>query len=118
MPTVRLSDHASFWEEGFRAVMITDSAFYRNPHYHQVTDTMDMLDCRFMAELVESLVTFLVQHRCVDRSRLALEPTHNQLERGRRFFTVEGYFSAISCRRLRSMASRSSSSTAGRDFLK
>jgi hypothetical protein len=43
--------------------MITDSAFYRNPHYHQVTDTMEMLDYRFMAELVESLVTFLVQHR-------------------------------------------------------
>jgi Zn-dependent M28 family amino/carboxypeptidase len=63
MPAVRLSDHASFWDEGFKAVMITDSAFYRNPHYHQVTDTMDMLDYRFMAELVESLVTFLVQHR-------------------------------------------------------
>jgi hypothetical protein len=62
MPAVRLSDHASFWDEGFKAVMITDSAFYRNPHYHQVTDTMDMLDYRFMAELVESLVTFLVQH--------------------------------------------------------
>jgi hypothetical protein len=58
MPAVRLSDHASFWDEGFKAVMITDSAFYRNPHYHQVTDTMDMLDYRFMAELVESLVTF------------------------------------------------------------
>ena len=63
MPAVRLSDHASFWDEGFKAVMITDSAFYRNPHYHQVTDTMDMLDYRFMAELVESLVAFLVQHR-------------------------------------------------------
>jgi len=63
MPAVRLSDHASFWDEGFKAVMITDSAFYRNPHYHQVTDTMEMLDYRFMAELVESLVTFLVQHR-------------------------------------------------------
>jgi len=63
MPAVRLSDHASFWDEGFKAVMITDSAFYRNPHYHQVTDTMHRLDYRFMAELVESLVTFLVQHR-------------------------------------------------------
>jgi len=62
MPAVRLSDHASFWDEGFEAVMITDSAFYRNSHYHQVTDTMQMLDYRFMAELVESLVTFLVQH--------------------------------------------------------
>jgi hypothetical protein len=63
MPAVRLSDHASFWDESFKAVMITDSAFYRNPHYHQITDSMDTLDYRFMAELVESLVTFLVQPR-------------------------------------------------------
>jgi hypothetical protein len=38
--------------------MITDSAFYRNPHYHQLSDTMDKLDFEFMAELVESLVIF------------------------------------------------------------
>jgi hypothetical protein len=62
MPAVRLSDHASFWDEGFKAVMITDSAFYRNPHYHLPSDTMGKLNYRFMAELVESLVTFLVQH--------------------------------------------------------
>jgi Zn-dependent M28 family amino/carboxypeptidase len=63
MPAVRLSDHASFWDEGFPAVMITDSAFYRNPHYHLPSDRMDTLDDRFMAELVESLVMFLMQHR-------------------------------------------------------
>jgi hypothetical protein len=63
MPAVRLSDHASFWNEGFQAVMITDSAFYRNPHYHLPTDRMDTLDFRFMAELVESLMTFLAQPR-------------------------------------------------------
>jgi Zn-dependent M28 family amino/carboxypeptidase len=63
MPAVRLSDHASFWDEGFPAVMITDSAFYRNPHYHLASDRMDTLDYRFMAELVRSLAMFLVQHR-------------------------------------------------------
>ena len=61
MPTVRLSDHASFWDEGYRAVMITDSAFYRNPNYHQRSDTMDKLDFRFMAELVRSLVIFFAE---------------------------------------------------------
>jgi hypothetical protein len=61
MPSVRLSDHSSFWDEGYRAVMITDSAFYRNPHYHQHSDTMDKLDCRFMAELVRSLVMFFTE---------------------------------------------------------
>ena len=58
LPAVRLSDHASFWDEGFKAVMITDSAFYRNPHYHTELDTMEKLNYGFMAELVESLVLF------------------------------------------------------------
>ena len=38
VPAVRLSDHASFWDQGFKAVMITDTAFFRNPHYHRVSD--------------------------------------------------------------------------------
>jgi hypothetical protein len=58
LPAVRLSDHASFWDRGYPAVMITDSAFFRNPHYHLPSDTMDKLDYDFMAELVESLVLF------------------------------------------------------------
>ena len=59
LPAVRLSDHASFWDQGFKAVMITDTAFFRNPHYHRPSDTMEKLDYRFMAELVESLLIFL-----------------------------------------------------------
>ena len=63
MPNVRLSDHASFWNEGYPAVMVTDTAFYRNPHYHLPTDTMQTLDYDFMAELVRSLALFLAPHR-------------------------------------------------------
>lgn len=62
LPAVRLSDHASFWDAGFAAVMITDSAFYRNPHYHLPSDRPERLDYRFMAELVKSLATFLTEH--------------------------------------------------------
>jgi hypothetical protein len=58
MPNVRLSDHVSFWNHGYRAVMVTDTAFYRNPHYHLPSDTMQTLDFDFMAELVESLTGF------------------------------------------------------------
>lgn len=58
MPAVRLSDHASFWSQGYPAVMLTDSAFFRNPHYHRPSDTMETLDLGFMAELVISLVHF------------------------------------------------------------
>ena len=58
LPAVRLSDHASFWDKGYKAVMITDTAFFRNHHYHTPSDTMDKLDVGFMAELVESLLIF------------------------------------------------------------
>jgi hypothetical protein len=63
LPAVRLSDHASFWDQGFKAVMITDTAFFRNPHYHRPSDTMEKLDYRFMAELVKSLLLFFKSHR-------------------------------------------------------
>ena len=58
IPAVRLSDHASFWDEGYDAVMVTDTAFFRNPYYHTRSDTMDKLDFSFMARLVESLSFF------------------------------------------------------------
>ena len=58
MPAIRLSDHAPFWDKGYKAVMITDSAFYRNPNYHTPADTLETLDYGFMAEVVESLVGF------------------------------------------------------------
>jgi Zn-dependent M28 family amino/carboxypeptidase len=59
LPTVRLSDHASFWDKGYRAVMITDTAFYRNPNYHTAADTAATLDYAFMARLVAGLTGFL-----------------------------------------------------------
>lgn len=56
VPGVSLSDHGSFWKEGFPAVMITDSAFYRNPNYHLPADTQDTLDYPAMAELLKGIV--------------------------------------------------------------
>ena len=43
VPGVSWSDHRSFWRQGYRAVMITDTAFYRYRHYHQPSDTPDKL---------------------------------------------------------------------------
>lgn len=48
LPIVRRSDHAPFWDAGYPAVMITDTAFLRNPHYHQRTDTLESLDLPFL----------------------------------------------------------------------
>ncbi|MBC8337485.1 MAG: M28 family peptidase [Alphaproteobacteria bacterium] len=51
----RLSDHAPFWDKGVPALMITDTAYFRNRNYHGPGDTADTLDYAFMAELVRSL---------------------------------------------------------------
>lgn len=55
----RLSDHSSFWDHGYPAVMVTDTAFLRNPHYHGPSDSPDTLDFDAMAQVVQSLLCFL-----------------------------------------------------------
>ena len=55
VPGVDFSDHRSFWKMGYPAVMLTDTAFYRNPHYHASSDTIDTLDFRRMALLLDGL---------------------------------------------------------------
>ncbi len=59
---VTLSDHSPFWENGTPAVMVTDTAFLRNPHYHQPTDTMETLDVDFIRETTQGILGFLKQH--------------------------------------------------------
>ena len=48
---MRLSDNSSFWDRGFPAVMITDTAFLRNPNYHLPSDTIETLDFEFMRKV-------------------------------------------------------------------
>jgi hypothetical protein len=56
VPGVRLSDHSPFWDLGYPALLITDTSFYRNPHYHGPTDTLETLDIDFMAKVCEGVV--------------------------------------------------------------
>jgi aminopeptidase YwaD len=56
LPDVRRSDHAAFWDEGYRAVMLTDTANFRNPHYHQPSDTLDTLDLDFLEGVSEIVI--------------------------------------------------------------
>jgi Zn-dependent M28 family amino/carboxypeptidase len=55
VPQTRLSDHSPFWDRGYRAMMVTDTAFMRNPHYHKATDTIDTLDLDFLAGVCRGL---------------------------------------------------------------
>ena len=52
---VDFSDHASYWDAGYDAVMVTDTAFFRNPHYHTATDTPETLDYARMAQVVDGV---------------------------------------------------------------
>jgi Zn-dependent M28 family amino/carboxypeptidase len=55
MMGIHWSDHWSFWQEGFAAVMVTDTALFRYPHYHASTDTPDRLDYQRLARVVAGL---------------------------------------------------------------
>ena len=55
LPGVDFSDHLNHWKFGYRAVMITDTAFYRNPNYHAPTDTIDTLNFDKMKEVITGL---------------------------------------------------------------
>lgn len=52
---VNRSDNFSFWKNGYRAVMVTDTANFRNPNYHQETDLMETLDFESMTQVVLGL---------------------------------------------------------------
>src|SRR6266498_1028489 len=60
LPGLDLSDHASYWDRGDRAVMVTDSAFYRNPNYHTAADLPDTLAYSRMARVVEGVARAIV----------------------------------------------------------
>jgi Zn-dependent M28 family amino/carboxypeptidase len=55
IPGIDFSDHRNYWNFGYDAVMITDSAFYRNPNYHTAADTPEKLDYNRMSKVVEGV---------------------------------------------------------------
>lgn len=57
--SLALSDQLNFWELGFPALMISDTAFYRNANYHESTDLPATLDYEKMARITEALVAVL-----------------------------------------------------------
>lgn len=55
IPGVAWSDHFSFWLRRYRAVMVTDTAFYRYPYYHSEDDTAEKLDYERLARVTRGL---------------------------------------------------------------
>jgi len=63
MPEMRFSDHLCYWDEGYPAIMLTDTALFRNPNYHKHTDTVETLDFEAMASITKNLVS-AIQRLC------------------------------------------------------
>jgi Zn-dependent M28 family amino/carboxypeptidase len=61
MPHTRRSDHASFWDAGYPAVMLTDTGNFRNPHYHRETDTVDTLNLEFLSNVATTVTETAIQ---------------------------------------------------------
>lgn len=53
---MRLSDQFSYWDVGYPALMLTDTAFFRNPNYHEPSDTFETLNYRMMAKIARRLI--------------------------------------------------------------
>jgi Zn-dependent M28 family amino/carboxypeptidase len=57
IPDTRRSDHAPFWDAGYKALMVTDTANMRNPHYHKSSDRLETLDLEFLTQVCRGLIT-------------------------------------------------------------
>jgi len=60
LPGIDFSDHLNYWHFGYPALLLTDTAFYRNAHYHQGTDTLNRLSLPRLALAVDALRTALL----------------------------------------------------------
>jgi len=60
VPGVDFSDHLSYWKAGYPALMITDTAFYRNHNYHTANDTPEKLDYRRMSMVVAGVYAAVI----------------------------------------------------------
>jgi hypothetical protein len=59
VPGVGFSDHLSFWERGYPAFMVTDTAMFRYPYYHSPEDTAEKVDYENLARVVSGLEAVL-----------------------------------------------------------
>ena len=60
LPDSRRSDHVPFWDRGYRALMLTDTANFRNPNYHQKGDRLETLDIPFITQVARALAAAVI----------------------------------------------------------
>ncbi|MDH3741975.1 MAG: M28 family peptidase [Hyphomicrobiales bacterium] len=66
IPGVSWSDHRSFWKQGYQALLVTDTAFYRYRHYHRASDTPDKISYPMFTRAVVGLHRTFTQIAALD----------------------------------------------------
>lgn len=61
VPGVDFSDHLNYWKFNYDAVLITNTAFYRNKNYHKITDELETLDINMISKLITQLANTVKQ---------------------------------------------------------
>jgi Zn-dependent M28 family amino/carboxypeptidase len=61
LPGIDYSDHRNYWQFGMSALMVTDTSFYRNFNYHHDTDTLETLDLKRMAKVIDEVLLTLLE---------------------------------------------------------
>ncbi len=62
IPGIDFSDHLNYWNEGYPAIMITDTAFFRNHAYHTADDTPEKLNYEKMADVLSGVFNLIIQY--------------------------------------------------------
>lgn len=60
VPESRFSDHASFWDQRYPALMLTDTAMFRNPNYHTPNDRHETLDFEFITNVTKAVISTIL----------------------------------------------------------
>jgi hypothetical protein len=76
-PDLRRSDHAFFWDAGYQALMLSDTANFRNPNYHTANDTSGSLDFDFMANVVKATVATVAKLADIQHSGVGVVSMFN-----------------------------------------
>lgn len=69
LPDIFRSDHFSFVMQGYQGLMLTDTANFRNPNYHQVTDTLDTIDWDFVSQSTRTMIAGVATYASSDQNQ-------------------------------------------------
>ncbi len=90
-PDLRRSDHATFWDRGVPALMITDGANFRNKNYHTTKDSINNLNFLFMTNVVKACLASLIESTCIEHAshtEIPIQLSTNVVDKSNELFSI------------------------------